>query len=57
MKFLGAVIAYLVIGIILGWGIWMAAAKGNFWILGVSSIAYAVSFAIIGCLPPAKSHH
>jgi hypothetical protein len=57
MKFLGVVLAYLVIGILLGWGIWLGVAKNNYWVLGVSSLAYVVAFAILGCLPPAKSHH
>jgi hypothetical protein len=54
MKFTMAVVAYLVIGFILGWGI-LAAVKGNFWILAAGSIAYVVSFGAIGCLPK-KSH-
>jgi hypothetical protein len=56
MKFLGVFIAYVVIGVILGWGIYLAVAKGNFWVLGVSFLAYVIAFAKIGCLPPSKSH-
>jgi hypothetical protein len=55
MKFFGAIIAYLVIGIILGMGI-LHAVKGSFWMLGISLLAYIVIFARIGCIPPRKSH-
>ncbi len=54
MKFLLAVIAYLVIGLILGWGI-LLAVKGNPWLLVVGSVAYVVAFGKLGCLPK-KSH-
>ena len=54
MKFLFAVIAYLVIGLGLGWGL-LAAARGNFWILIAAFLIYAVAFAKIGCLPK-KTH-
>lgn len=56
MKFFGAVVAYLVIGAVLGVGIWLAVAKGNLWVLAVSFLAYVVAFAKIGCLP-SKSEH
>jgi hypothetical protein len=55
MKFLGAVIAYLVIGFILGWGI-LLAVTGHVWLLAVGFIAYVVAFGKIGCLPPSNSH-
>jgi hypothetical protein len=55
MKFFGAIIAYLIIGFILGWGI-LHAVKGSFWLLGISLLAYIVFFARIGCIPPKKSH-
>jgi hypothetical protein len=54
MKFLLAFITYLVMSLILGWGI-LLAAKGNLWLLIVGFLAYAVAFAKIGCLP-GKSH-
>jgi len=54
MKLLWAIIAYLVIGIILGWGL-ILTMKGNPWLLVIGFIAYAVSFGKIGCLPK-KSH-
>jgi hypothetical protein len=56
MKFLGATIAYIAIGAILGVGIWMGVAKGTYWLLGASIIAYVIAFAKIGCLPSGKSH-
>jgi len=54
MKFLLAILAYLVIGLILGWGI-LLAVKGNPWLLIVGFLAYVVAFAKLGCLPR-KSH-
>jgi hypothetical protein len=54
MKFLLAIIAYLVMSLILGWGI-LLAVKGDPWLLIVGFLAYAVAFAKIGCLPK-KTH-
>jgi hypothetical protein len=54
MKFLAAILAYVLIAFVLGWGI-LLAAKGSFWLLAVSLVAYVVAFAAIGCLPP-RSH-
>jgi hypothetical protein len=54
MKFLGAILAYLVIAAVLGWGILMA-VHGSFWLLAVSVLTYVVAFAKIGCLP-SKEH-
>jgi hypothetical protein len=54
MKLLWAIVVYLVIGLILGWGI-LLAVKGSPWLLIVSFVAYVVAFAKIGCLPK-KSH-
>jgi hypothetical protein len=53
MKFLLAIVVYLIISFVLGWGI-LLALKGNAWLLIVSFLAYAVAFGKIGCLP--KSH-
>jgi hypothetical protein len=55
MKFFAAILAYLVIGLILGAGIYEA-VEGHFWFLAVGVIAYVVAFAKIGCLPSGKSH-
>ena len=54
MKFLLAIVAYLVIALVLGWGI-LLAVKGQPWLLIVGFLAYAVAFAKLGCLPK-KSH-
>jgi hypothetical protein len=54
MKFLAAIIAYLVIGLILAWGI-LLSVKGEPWLLIVGFLTYAVSFAKLGCLP--KNSH
>lgn len=55
MKLLGAVFAYLLIALLLGWGI-LLAVKGNFWLLVGSTVGYLVLFTKIGCLPRAGSH-
>ena len=54
MKFLLAIVAYLVIGLILGWGI-LLTVKGEPWLLIVGFLVYAAAFAKLGCLPT-KSH-
>jgi F0F1-type ATP synthase assembly protein I len=54
MKFLLAIVAYLVIGLVLGWGI-LLTVKGEPWLLIVAFLAYAAAFAKLGCLP--KSSH
>jgi hypothetical protein len=50
MKFLMAIVAYLVISFFLGWGI-LLAMRGNPWLLIIGFLVYAVAFAKIGCLP------
>ena len=50
MKFLAAIIAYLMIAFVLGWGI-LLAVRGSFWLLAVGILAYIVAFIRIGCLP------
>ena len=55
MKFFLAILAYLLIGAVLGWGI-LSAVKGNPWILIAGVLVYTIAFAKIGCLPK-KSHH
>jgi hypothetical protein len=54
MKFLLAILAYLLIAVVLGWGI-LLTMKGNPWLLIVSFAAYVVAFAKLGCLP-GESH-
>jgi hypothetical protein len=50
MKFLAAVAVYLLISLVLCWGI-LLTFKGNFWVLGVAVLAYLAAFAKLGCLP------
>jgi hypothetical protein len=50
MKFLLAILAYLFIGLALGWGI-LLAVKGDPWLLIVGFLTYAAAFAKLGCLP------
>ena len=54
MKFLLAILAYLMISFLLGWGI-LLVFKGNPWLLIIGFLAYAVAFSKLGCLP-GKSH-
>ncbi len=54
MKFYLAIVAYLVIGLVLGWGI-LQAVKGSPWLLVAGFVAYVVAFGKLGCLPK-KSH-
>lgn len=55
MKFFAAIVAYLVIGLILGVGIYQA-VQGHLWFLAAGVIVYVVALGKIGCLPPSKSH-
>lgn len=55
MKFFAAIVAYVLIGLILGAGIYEA-VKGHLWMLGVAVLVYVIAFAKIGCLPSSKSH-
>ena len=54
MKLVWAIVAYLAIGLVLGWGI-LLTVKGEPWLLIVGFLAYAVAFAKLGCLP--KNSH
>ena len=54
MKFLMAVLVYLIISFVLGWGI-LLGVKGNPWLLIIGFLAYAFAFGKMGCLP-GKSH-
>ena len=55
MKFYAAIVAYIVIGLILGAGIYEA-VKGHLWLLIAGIIVYVLAFAKMGCLPSSKSH-
>lgn len=54
MNFLGAIIAYAVMALIIGWGI-LQAVHGHFWLLAFGVLGYLALFFKLGCLPP-KSH-
>ena len=54
MKFLLAILAYLVFGLVLGCGI-LLAVKGQPWLLIVGFLIYVAAFAKLGCLPK-QSH-
>ena len=55
MKFFAAIVAYLLIGLVLGAGIYEA-VQGHLWLLAVAVLAYILSFVKLGCLPSRKSH-
>jgi hypothetical protein len=55
MKFLSAMLTYLVMGLALGCGI-LLTVKGNPWLLIVGILGYLVALGVIGCIPE-KSHH
>jgi hypothetical protein len=55
MKFYAAIVAYIVIGLILGAGIYEA-VQGHLWFLAVGVLVYVIAFAKMGCLPSSKSH-
>jgi hypothetical protein len=56
MKFFGAILAYVIIGVILAWGIYLLVTKGNYWLLAIGTLGYILAFIKFGCLPPKKSH-
>ena len=49
MKLLLSAIVYLLIGLVLAWGI-LLAMHGNPWLLVGSFVAYVLALAKIGCL-------
>jgi len=48
MKLTFAILVYLLIGAVIGWGIFDA-MKGSYWLLIASLAVYVVAFARIGC--------
>ncbi len=48
MKFYMSLVVYLLIGLVLGWGI-LLMTKGSPWLLVVAALTYVISFAKIGC--------
>ena len=55
MKFFAAIVAYLLIGLILGFGI-LEVMHGHLWLLAAGVLVYLIAFAKLGCLPSSKSH-
>lgn len=55
MKFFASIVAYLVIGALLGAGIYEA-VQGHLWFLAAVAVVYVVAFAKLGCLPSGSSH-
>ena len=49
MKLFLAVLAYLLIGVVLGWGLLLLMA-GKPWLLIAAFLVYVVAFAKFGCL-------
>ena len=54
MKLLFAILAYLIMGVILGWGV-LLTGMGSWTLLIAGVLAYLILLAKIGCLP--KSEH
>ena len=50
MRFLLALLVYVLMAVILGWGI-LLAVKGEPWLLLAGLVGYGVAFAKLGCLP------
>ena len=48
MKLMAAVLAYLVIGLVLSWGI-LLLLEGKPWVFIVAFVAYVAAFGKIGC--------
>lgn len=55
MKLVLAILAYLIIAVVLGWGV-LKAVGGSFWLLIVGFVLYVLGFAIKGCLTGTQSH-
>jgi hypothetical protein len=49
MRFAFALLVYLLMGLLLVWGI-LLAVKGSFWLLIAAALAYLVALARIGCI-------
>ena len=49
MNFYLASLAWIVIGLFLGVGIWMMAVKGIPWVLALLAVAFIVAVGKIGC--------
>jgi len=54
VKLIFAIAVYMIIGLVLGWGL-LLAAKGHWGFLAAGALAYLIVFAKIGCFP-GKTH-
>jgi hypothetical protein len=54
MKFMMAVLTYLLIAAFLCWGI-LLAVRGQYWLLIAAAATYLLGLGLIGCLP--KKQH
>ncbi len=50
-----ALLVYLLMGFVLGWGI-LLTVKGSPWLLIFAVLGYALLFAKLGCLPAKMDH-
>ena len=55
MSFIGSILVYLFMAVVLGWGM-LQAVGGHFGLLIAGGLAYCLALAELGCLPPGKSH-
>jgi hypothetical protein len=56
MKFLLAMLVWLIMGTFIGAGIVVAVTKGSVWLLIGSVLAFIILVGKFGCMPP-KEHH
>lgn len=55
MKFLGAIIVYVLMAFVLSWGI-LLTFKGNFWVLIAGLLGYILLLVGLGCNLPKETH-
>ena len=55
MKLCLVIVAQVLLGALLGVGLYLSTAKGSHWLLVASLLVYSILFAKIGCLPK-QSH-
>ena len=56
MKFLMALVTYLIAGFFLSWGI-LLAVKGQYGLLITAAMTYLLGLGLIGCLPKKTPGH
>ena len=55
MKFVFALLVFLVMIVVLAWGI-LLAVRGSYWLLAAGVLGYVLMLAKIGCLPADDAH-